>query len=143
MSDNKINNNDITPIGKVDYRDRETKFGIKTDDRRRHIYIIGKTGVGKTTLLENMAIADIKAGRGIGIVDPHGEFAEGLLDHIPENRLEDVIYFDPSDTEQPIGFNPLEQVSNEQRHLVASGMMGVFQENLAGCMVSPNGIHSE
>ena len=128
MSDNKINNNDITPIGKVDYRDRETKFGIKTDDRRRHIYIIGKTGVGKTTLLENMAIADIKAGRGIGIVDPHGEFAEGLLDHIPENRLEDVIYFDPSDTEQPIGFNPLEQVSNEQRHLVASGMMGVFKK---------------
>jgi energy-coupling factor transporter ATP-binding protein EcfA2 len=120
--------NDITLIGETDYRDQKVKFGIKTDDRRRHIYIIGKTGVGKTTLLENMAIADIESGKGIGIVDPHGEFAEKLLDYIPENRLEDVIYFDPSDTEQPIGFNPLEQVSDEQRHLIASGMMGVFKK---------------
>ncbi len=121
-------NKDITLIGETDYRDRKTKFGIKLDDRRRHVYIIGKTGVGKTTLLENMAIADIKAGQGLGVVDPHGEFAEKLLDYIPEDRLEDVIYFDPSDTEHPIGFNPLEQVSDEQRHLIASGMMGVFKK---------------
>src|SRR6056297_497103 len=121
-------NNDITLIGETDYRDKKTKFGIKTDDRRRHVYIIGKTGVGKTTLLENMAIADIQANRGMCFVDPHGESAENLLDYIPEERLEDVIYFDPSDTEQPIGFNPLEKVADEQRHLVASGMMGVFKK---------------
>ncbi len=121
-------NNDITLIGETDYRDKKTKFGIKTDDRRRHVYIIGKTGVGKTTLLENMAIADIQADRGMCFVDPHGESAENLLDYIPEDRLEDVIYFDPSDTEQPIGFNPLEQVADEQRHLIASGMMGVFKK---------------
>lgn len=120
--------NDITLIGETDYRDKRTKFGIKTDDRRRHVYVIGKTGVGKTTLLENMAISDIEANHGMCFVDPHGESSENLLDYIPENRLEDVIYFDPSDTEQPIGFNPLEQVADEQRHLVASGMMGVFKK---------------
>lgn len=126
--DNNNDKKEITLIGETDYRDQKKRFGIKLDDRRRHVYIIGKTGVGKTTLLENMAISDIQAGRGLGVVDPHGEFAEKLLDYIPEDRLEDVIYFDPSDTEQPIGFNPLEQVSGDERHLIASGMMGVFKK---------------
>ncbi|MEX2436919.1 MAG: type IV secretory system conjugative DNA transfer family protein [Candidatus Paceibacterota bacterium] len=121
-------NQEITPIGKTDYRNQEKEFGIKNDDRRRHIYIIGKTGVGKSTLIENMAISDIETGKGIGIVDPHGELAETLLDFIPESRLEDVIYFDPSDTDYPIAFNPLEQVSGELRHLIASSMMGVFKK---------------
>ena len=98
------------------------------DDRRRHIYVVGKTGVGKSTLLENMAIADIEAGRGIAFLDPHGESAEKLLDFIPEERLDDVIYFDPSDMEFPIAFNPMEQVGTEFRHLVASGIMGVFKK---------------
>lgn len=127
MDDNN-DKKEITLIGETDYRNQKRRFGIKLDDRRRHVYIIGKTGVGKTTLLENMAISDIQAGRGLGVVDPHGEFAEKLLDYIPEDRLEDVIYFDPSDTEQPIGFNPLEQVSGDERHLIASGMMGVFKK---------------
>ncbi len=118
----------ITPIGTTNARGAVRKFGIKIDDRRRHVYIIGKTGVGKTTLLENMAIADIQSGKGIAIVDPHGEFAEKLLDFIPEERLDDVIYFDPSDMENPIAFNPMEQVGNEFRHLVASGIMGVFKK---------------
>ncbi len=118
----------ITPIGMTNARGGARKFGIKLDDRRRHVYVIGKTGVGKTTLLENMAIADIQSGKGVAIVDPHGEFAEKLLDFIPENRLDDVIYFDPSDMANPIAFNPMEQVGTEFRHLVASGIMGVFKK---------------
>lgn len=118
----------ITPIGITNARGGKKKFGIKLDDRRRHIYVLGKTGVGKSTLLENMAIADIQAGKGVAIVDPHGELAEKLLDFIPEERLDDVIYFDPSDMENPIAFNPMEQVGTEFRHLVASGIMGVFKK---------------
>jgi hypothetical protein len=118
----------ITPIGMTNARGGAKKFGIKLDDRRRHVYVIGKTGVGKTTLLENMAIADIQSGKGVAIIDPHGELAEKLLNFIPEERLDDVIYFDPSDMENPIAFNPMEQVGTEFRHLVASGIMGVFKK---------------
>lgn len=92
------------------------------------MYLIGKTGVGKTTLMENMVLEDIKAGRGIGLVDPHGQFAEKMLDFIPPERIDDVVYFNPADMDQPIGFNPLESVSGEFRHLIASGMMGVFKK---------------
>ncbi len=122
-------NKDITPLGFHNFRgNKEQKFGIKLDDRRRHVYVVGKTGVGKSTLLENMAIADIKSGKGIAFIDPHGSSAEMLLDFIPENRLDDVIYFDPSDMEHPVAFNPMEQVGTEFRHLVASGIMGVFKK---------------
>ncbi|MFA6354327.1 MAG: type IV secretion system DNA-binding domain-containing protein [Candidatus Paceibacterota bacterium] len=119
---------DLTILGQVDFRSDKKTFGIKIDDRRRHIYIVGKTGVGKSTLLENMVIDDIKQGRGVGIVDPHGELAERILEFIPEERLDDVIYFNPADLDYPIAFNPLEQVGNEFRHLVASGIMGVFKK---------------
>jgi energy-coupling factor transporter ATP-binding protein EcfA2 len=120
--------NQITPLGHSSFRNQKQKFGIKIDDRRRHVYVIGKSGSGKTELLKNMAIADIRAGHGVGIVDPHGEFAEGTLDFIPEERLDDVIYFNPADLDFPIAFNPLEQVGTEFRHLVASGVMGVFKK---------------
>lgn len=120
---------DITPIGYHNFRgNSDQKFGIKLSDRRRHIYVIGKTGVGKSTLLENMAIDDIRSGKGMAFIDPHGQSAELLLDFIPEERLDDVIYFDPADMEFPIAFNPMEQVGNEFRHLVASGIMGVFKK---------------
>jgi hypothetical protein len=119
---------DLTPLGYYNFRNQQKKFGIKIDDRRRHIYVIGQTGVGKTTLLENMAIADIRSGKGLAFVDPHGESAEKILDFVPEERLDDVIYFDPSDMEFPIAFNPMEQVGTEFRHLVASGLMGVFKK---------------
>ncbi len=125
MSDNAP---DITPLGFYNFRRQRKKFGIKLDDRRRHVYIVGKTGVGKSTLLENMIIADIRAGKGVAFFDPHGESAEKILDFIPEERLDDVIYFDPSDTDNPIAFNPMEQVDGEFRHLVASGIMGVFKK---------------
>ena len=118
----------ITILGETNFRNQNKKFGIKIDDRRRHVYIMGKTGVGKSTLLENMIIDDIHAGHGVAFLDPHGESAEKILDYIPENRVDDVIYVDPSDMAYPIAFNPLEQVSTEFRHLVASGIMGVFKK---------------
>src|SRR3989338_5297322 len=124
----KEENSELAPIGFCNFRNQKKKFGIKTDDRRRHVYVIGKTGVGKTTLLENMVVADLKAGRGVGIVDPHGEFAERMLDFVPEDRLEDVVYFNPADSDYPIAFNPMESVSAEHRHLIASGLMGVFKK---------------
>ena len=115
-------------FGVTNFRGSHVTFGIKTDDRRRHMYVIGKTGSGKSKLLETMAIHDILSGQGVAVVDPHGEFAEAMLDFIPESRIEDVIYFNPADINNPIAFNPLEQVSSEHRHLIASGIMGVFKK---------------
>ncbi len=123
-----MENQYITWLGTTNFRNENRKFGIKEDDRRRHIYIAGKTGVGKSTLLENMVIEDIVAGKGVAFIDPHGDSAEKILDYIPAHRMEDVIYMDPSDTDFPIAFNPLEQVDPEYRHLVASGMMGVLKK---------------
>ncbi|MBC7074101.1 type IV secretion system DNA-binding domain-containing protein [Candidatus Parcubacteria bacterium] len=119
---------DFLFLGVTTFRNQEKKFGIKIDDRRRHIYILGKTGVGKTSLLLNMAIQDILAGHGIGFIDPHGEAAEELLYFIPSSRINDVVYFNPADIDYPIGFNPMEKVSLEMRHLVAAGLMGVFKK---------------
>lgn len=116
----------IIPFAKTSFRNEEKIFGIKQDDRRRHMYVLGKTGTGKTTLLRNMAIQDIKEGNGLAVVDPHGELVEFLLENIPSNRINDVVYFNPADMEYPIGFNPLEVVDHDYRHLVASGLMGIF-----------------
>lgn len=118
---------DITPFGIINFR-KKKEFGIKMDDRRRHMYVVGKTGMGKSNLLENMVIADIRAGKGVAVIDPHGEFAEKILDYVPEHRIKDVVYFNPADTRFPVAFNPLEEVSPEFRHLVASGIMGVFKK---------------
>jgi len=119
---------EINFFGETNFRTQRVKFGIKATDRRKHFYIIGKTGMGKTTLLENMAIQDIQAGRGIGIVDPHGEFAEKMLDFVPSHRINDVIYFNPADLDYPMAFNVIEKVDPEHRHLVASGLVGVFKK---------------
>jgi len=121
-------NNDITLFGITTFRNKNRAFGIKLDDRRRHMYVIGKTGMGKSTLLENMIIGDIRAGRGVAVVDPHGDLAEKVIDFIPSDRINDVIYFNPSDMEYPIAFNILERVEPHLRHLVASGLIGVFQK---------------
>ncbi|MCK6462540.1 MAG: type IV secretion system DNA-binding domain-containing protein [Candidatus Pacebacteria bacterium] len=121
-------NNNITYFGETNFRNERKKFGIKRRDRSRHMYIIGKTGVGKTTLLENMAIQDIVAGEGVGIVDPHGDFAEKMLKFIPKERVEDVLYFAPHDLDWPIAFNVMENVDPTQRHLVANGLLGVFKK---------------
>lgn len=118
----------VTYIGKVDHRNKMTKFGIKPLDRTKHMYIIGKTGTGKSTFLENMIVQDIQNGHGVAFIDPHGGSATKLLDYVPEWRVNDVIYFDPSDLEFPIAFNPLEDPGPEKRHLVADGLMSVFKK---------------
>jgi CxxC-x17-CxxC domain-containing protein len=119
---------EINFFAKTNFRNQERVFGIKKDDRRRHMYVIGKTGMGKTNLLENMAIQDIRSGNGVCFVDPHGEAAEKLLKAIPANRINDVVYFNPADSDFPIAFNILEAVSEDKKNLVASGMMGVFKK---------------
>src|SRR5882757_232234 len=106
----------ITKIGKTNFRNTNQVFGIKEKDRSGHIYCIGKTGVGKSTLLLNMAIADIHAGKGIGIIDPHGDLSETILEYIPKERIKDVIYFTGCDLLYPIAFNPLYNVTAEERH---------------------------
>ena len=121
-------NQEIVYLGITKFRNQETKFGIKLEDRRRHFYIIGKTGMGKTTLLENMAIQDVLANRGLAVIDPHGGYAERLLDFIPKERIKDTIYFDPSDIAYPIGFNVMEDVDPDLRYLVASGVVGAFKK---------------
>ncbi len=118
----------ITTFAKTDFRGQYKKFGIKTDDRRRHIYAIGKTGMGKTTIIENMVIQDIINGNGVALVDPHGDIVEKILNFIPPHRINDVIYFNPADYEFPIAFNVLENVDVTKRHLVASGLLGVFKK---------------
>src|SRR3989344_971199 len=118
--------NNITYFAKTNFRGQERIFGIKERDRLQHMYIIGQTGTGKTTLLKNLAIQDIKAGRGLAVIDPHGEFVEDLLDSIPEERVGDAVYFNPIDSKYPIGFNVLEVKDPEHKHLVASGLMAIF-----------------
>ena len=119
---------DITLFAETNYRDSCRLFGIKRDDRRRHTYIIGKTGMGKSEMLKQMIYADIQVGHGICVVDPHGELAESILDFIPSHRINDVVYFDPADMEYPIAFNIMESVDPNVRHLVASGLIGVFKK---------------
>ena len=116
----------ITVFAKTNFRNNEVPFGIKTDDRRRHMYIIGKTGMGKTTLMENMVIQDIRNGHGVAFLDPHGDSVQRILNSVPPNRVNDVIYFNPADLDHPLAFNILESVDTRYKHLVASGLMGVF-----------------
>ncbi len=129
---NQSRDQDITLFAKTNFRNREVPFGIRRDDRRRHVYIIGKTGMGKTTLIENMVIQDIQNGHGVAFVDPHGDSVEKVLKFIPSNRVNDVVYFNPADIDYPIAFNPLEAVDPKYKHLVASGLMGVFTKIWAG-----------
>lgn len=118
----------ITYFAETDARNKRVKFGIKAEDRLRHVYSIGKTGMGKSTMLENMAIQDIQNGEGMAFLDPHGKTADLLLDYIPEHRVRDVIYFAPFDTEFPISFNVMEDVGPERRHLVVAGLMSAFEK---------------
>jgi len=117
---------DLTILGEAVFRGQRTPFGIRQDDRRRHIYVIGKTGMGKSTILENMIFSDIHAGKGIGVIDPHGDLIEDIMQFIPKHRSNDVVLFDPADKNFPISFNMLECPDPDQRTLVASGLMSVF-----------------
>lgn len=118
----------ITYFGLTDFRNERKRFGIKNKDRARHVYVIGKTGMGKSTLLENMAAQDIQNGEGMCFIDPHGSAIETLLDYIPEHRVKDVVYFAPFDSEYPIAFNVMEDIDPTKRHLVASGLMSTFKK---------------
>ncbi|MBU1557865.1 DUF87 domain-containing protein [Patescibacteria group bacterium] len=120
--------NQITYFAETDFRNKKTPFGIKTSDRLRHMYIIGKTGMGKSTLLENMAAQDLKNGNGMCFIDPHGSAVDTLLNYVPENRIDDVVYFSPADTDFPISFNVMEDVGPEKRHLVAQGLLSAFKK---------------
>ncbi len=119
-------NRDLTYLAKTNFRAQEQVFGIKRRDRRQHMYILGKSGTGKSALLGNMIVQNIWNGEGVCVVDPHGELVESVLATIPSHRMKDVVYFNPADTDYHIGFNVLEIEDPKYKHLVASGLMGIF-----------------
>lgn len=120
--------NRITYFAETDRRNKRVPFGIKAEDRTRHMYIIGKTGMGKSTLIENLVAQDIKNGEGFAFIDPHGKSAAMLLDYIPEDRVKDVVYFAPFDSDNPISFNVMEDVGPDKRHLIANGLLSAFKK---------------
>ncbi len=123
-----MNDDRVTYFAETDARNKRLKFGIKAKDRTRHVYVIGKTGMGKSTLLENMAVQDIVNGDGMAFIDPHGKTADLLLEYVPKERIRDVIYIAPFDVEHPISFNVLESIDPQKRHLVVSGLMSTFKK---------------
>ncbi|MEK7635790.1 MAG: type IV secretory system conjugative DNA transfer family protein [Patescibacteria group bacterium] len=119
-----------TLIGESLFRGQHEPIYITADDRRRHVYIVGQTGTGKTTTIINMAIDDINQGKGVGVIDPHGDLIEKILSHIPQNRLDDVIIFDPGDIWRPLGMNMLEYDFNrpEQKTFIVNEILSIFQK---------------
>jgi hypothetical protein len=120
--------NQITFFATTNSRGSSVPFGIKRRDRARHMYIIGKTGMGKSTLLENMAVQDIRNGEGMAFIDPHGSTVERLLEYVPAHRMRDVVYFAPFDMDHPVAFNVMEDVGYDKRHLVVSGLLSAFRK---------------
>lgn len=123
---NEEQKKEVNFFAQTEFKNKETIFGIKTVDRRKHVYIMGKTGAGKSTLVANMAIDDIRKDRGVGIIDPHGDLSETILDFIPKRRINDVVYLEPFDTERPFALNVLEIKNKQQKDLVASGIVSIF-----------------
>lgn len=119
---------EINFLASTDFKNKPTIFGIKSKDRRKHVYIIGKTGTGKSTLIANMAINDMRNRKGFCVIDPHGDLCQILLDYIPSYRVNDVIYLDPSDHERAFALNPLEVSEPHQRELVVSGIVSIFNK---------------
>lgn len=128
-------------LGYNQYRGQSSDIRLKEDDRRRHLYAVGKTGMGKTTLLENMIIQDIRDGKGLAVIDPHGDLAEKILMKIPRERAEDVIYFDPGDTARPMAFNMLDYKLPEQKDFVVQETVGIFYKLFGDEMIGPKFEH--
>ena len=120
--------NHVTRFARVDFHSDKRIFGIKDEDRFSHVYIIGKTGTGKSTLLENMALQDLERGHGFALIDPHGDLVGRIAARIPASGRRDVIYLDTTDPSQPYGYNPLRHVREDRIALAASGMMEVFKK---------------
>lgn len=125
-SENEEEQKRINFFARTEFRNGTATFGIKKDDRRKHLYVVGKTGTGKSTMIANMAINDMRNGEGVAVVDPHGDLCDILLDYIPSNRINDVAYLDPSDIDHPFHLNPLEVKNEAFRELVASGIVSIF-----------------
>ncbi|MGI8467431.1 MAG: type IV secretory system conjugative DNA transfer family protein [Pyrinomonadaceae bacterium] len=129
MTDSQISQSqtDITVFAKTTFRNNQISFGIKRSDRRAHLYLIGKTGTGKSTLLETLMTSDLRKGDGFALLDPHGDLVKKLYKKAIALRQPDLLYFDASDPHQPFGFNPLANVSFDKRPLAASGILQVFK----------------
>lgn len=125
MSDN------LTYVGKTNWRNTNQVFGIRDRDRLNHIYCVGKSGTGKSTLLLNMALSDIGRGNGLCLIDPHGDVAETILHYVPKNRIGDVIYFNATDVEYPVAFNPLNRVDAKVHSLVTANLISAFKKQWA------------
>jgi len=119
---------EVTYLAKTDFRGGGNLFGIKRQDRFSHVYVIGKTGTGKSTLLERMALQDLQRGDGFALIDPHGDLVERVADRIPPKRLLDVLYLNAADPTQPYGYNPLRHVRQDRIAVAASGLMEVFEK---------------
>ena len=120
--------NDITYFAQTVFRNHQRIFGIRQDDRLMHTYVIGKTGVGKSNLLKTMLTQDITNGRGVCLLDPHGDLVQSVLDAVPKERKDDVIYFNIPDVSLTFKYNPFKKVSYEKRSLVASAILDVFKK---------------
>lgn len=119
---------DVSFFAVTNFHNQYLKFGIKREDRRRHLYIVGKSGCGKSKLLELLIISDILNGEGVGVLDPHGDLIDNVMKYVPEHRMKDVVVFNPADMEYPIGFNPIESVEPEYRQHVAMGFIEIFKK---------------
>jgi uncharacterized protein DUF87 len=118
----------VTFFAETNHRNNNIPFGIRQSDRLAHMYAIGKTGTGKSTLLETLIRQDIQNYQGLALLDPHGDMVEKIMENIPDHRKNDVVYFDITDPTQPLGYNPLKRVAKEKRPLAASGLLEVFKK---------------
>src|ERR1041385_7456983 len=120
--------NRVTFFARTNFRNQRKAFGIKRADRRAHMYVIGKTGTGKSTLLETLIRQDMENSEGVALLDPHGDLVEKVLQAVPKHRREDVTYFNVPDGTNPVGFNPLERVAPEKRALASAGLLDAFKK---------------
>ena len=128
MLPSKADDYDVTELGRVKFRGQRQRFGIRTDDLRRHLFVCGRTGTGKSTLLRSMILDGLQSGRNLCVIDPHGDLVESVLDSVPRHRTNDVVHFSAADRDWPVAFNPLHCPNAEQRPLVADGVVTGFKK---------------